>query len=89
VISGTPNWIKIGLSPEEIGILDIKKDTEITICNGLGIPPSLVGIIDPKFSNYESINENFYKNIIPPFVKSIIEKINRKFNCKLEVLHEI
>ena len=65
------------ISPQDADYLQSKKMTAIEICSLYGVPPSLLGIDDAKYSNYEQQAIQFRNNTIGPILTAIEQSLSK------------
>ena len=86
VMDGEFYWQQIGLSVNDMKILEIKENLEIAMCNSFGVPPILFGIRDPKFQNFESAMTYFEKYTLKNYRNILIKNLGK--NCFSGVQNE-
>ncbi len=77
LLEGGMKWTQMGLSPQAMGILDIKYSSARDISLALGVPPLLLNIQgDSTYSNYKEARLAFYEETVIPLGNYIIDELN-------------
>jgi len=66
------------ISPMDANYIDTKKMTNIEVCNIYGVPPSMLEIVESKYSNLEQQHLGFHNYTINPIMTSIEQEFNKK-----------
>lgn len=66
---------KMGFNADELKLHDTIKNGTIAICDTLGYPTSLMGIVDPTYNNIETANKEVYTKFIGPDAINIAQQI--------------
>jgi hypothetical protein len=67
---------KVGFSAEELKLHDTIKNGTIAICDTIGWPTMLMGIVNPNYSNKESADKEAYTKYAIPLANNIAEQIS-------------
>lgn len=66
---------KVGFNADELKLHDTIKNGTIAICDTIGYPVSLMGIVNPTYNNIETANKEVYTKFINPAATNIAEQI--------------
>lgn len=79
-LGGDADYIKTGLSPDELGYLETKKATLQDICILTGVPISMLGSTsDVKFDNADADRTIFLGETIKPLLTTLTEALDVAF----------
>lgn len=77
LLEGGLEWVAMGLSPTDMGIVEAKLSAARDIALGLGVPPMLLGIPgDNTYSNYKEARLAFWEDTVIPLLQLITEDWN-------------
>jgi HK97 family phage portal protein len=66
------DWVQLGLSPSDMGILETKFSASRDIALAFGVPPQLIGIPgDNTYANYSEARISFWEDTVIPLVDLI------------------
>ena len=54
----------------------LKEQTMKRICGLFGVPPAMIGIVEGKFNNSQTMLDEFYKSTMSPLITNIEQKLN-------------
>lgn len=76
-LGGDAEYIKMGLTPDEMAYLETKKMTLDDICLMTGVPKAILAITSGEtFSNADASIGIFLRETIKPLLKNLTEKLN-------------
>jgi HK97 family phage portal protein len=77
LLEGGAEWMEMGLSPTDMGLIDTMHASARTIALAYGTPPQMLGIPgDNTYSNYQEARISFYEDTIIP----LLTLLQREFN---------
>lgn len=77
LLEGGLDWRQMGLSPTDMGIIEMKYSSARDVCLALGVPPQLIGIPgDNTYSNYAEARLAFWEDTVIPLLELIAEDWN-------------
>lgn len=65
------------LTLQDADARELKMQTTKRICALFGVPPSMLGIVDGKFNNTQTVLDEFYKTTMYPMIISIEQKLKQ------------
>jgi len=72
LLQGGMDWVQLGLSPTDMGILETKFSASRDIALAFGVPPQLIGIPgDNTYANYSEARISFWEDTVIPLVDLI------------------
>jgi hypothetical protein len=81
------DYVKTGFDRQELGIDESIKGGTIAICDTIGWPTELMGIVNPIKSNRLEAKIEVYQDFIIPFSNSIFKQLSKKFLGKNETAY--
>jgi HK97 family phage portal protein len=66
------------LTLQDAQTAELKIQTMKRICALFGVPPAMVGIVDGKFNNTQTMLDEFYKTTMYPMIVSIEQKLKQQ-----------
>ena len=66
------------LTLQDAQTAELKIQTMKRICALFGVPPAMVGIVDGKFNNTQTMLDEFYKTTMYPMIISIEQKLKQQ-----------
>lgn len=89
ILDGQFEWQELMLTPDKLQIIEIKQQIDRQVCGLFGIPPSLVGIIDTTYNNYELSLKHFIEYTLKPLLKRILDQLNEFYflNMNIEIMN--
>jgi len=77
LLEGGLDWVQMGLSPTDMGILETKYSSARDIALAFGVPPLLLGIKgDNTFANYAEARLAFWEDTVLPLLNMILTDWN-------------
>lgn len=77
ILEGGMDWKQIGLSPQNMSIIETKLTSARDIALALEVPPLLLNIQgDSTYSNYKEARLAFYEETIIPLAEHIVDEFN-------------
>lgn len=77
LLEGGLDWVQMGLSPTDMGILETKYSSARDIALAFGVPPLLLGIKgDNTFANYAEARLAFWEDTVLPLLAMILTDWN-------------
>lgn len=77
LLEGGLDWVQMGLSPTDMGILETKYASARDIALAFGVPPLMLGIKgDNTFSNYAEARLAFWEDTVLPLLDMIVTDWN-------------
>jgi HK97 family phage portal protein len=77
LLEGGLQWQAMGMSPQQMQIIEAKHSSARDVALSLGVPPQLIGIPgDSTFSNYHEARLAFYEETVIPIMEMIAEELN-------------
>lgn len=77
LLEGGLDWVQMGLSPTDMGILETKFASARDIALAFGVPPMLLGIKgDNTFSNYAESRLAFWEDTVLPLLDMVLTDWN-------------
>lgn len=77
LLDGGLKWQQLGLSPQNMSIIDTKLTSARDIALALGVPPLLLSIQgDSTYSNYKEARLAFYEETIIPLAQLFVDEFN-------------
>ena len=77
LLEGGLKWTQMGMTPQAMGIIDIKYSAARDISLALGVPPLLLNIQgDSTYSNYSEARLAFYEETVLPIAQHIVDEMN-------------
>jgi HK97 family phage portal protein len=78
LLEGGMKWAAMGMSPDDMTIIDIKDSAARDISLAFGVPPLLLNIPgDTTYANYREARLGFYEDTVIPLAWFIIDPMNR------------
>lgn len=71
VLEGNYKWNSIGICPEKLDLLNSYNYFSKEISMSLGVPPIILGLSDPTFSNYKEAKIFLIENTCKPLLSTI------------------
>lgn len=85
LLEGGMDWQQMGLSPQNMSIIETKYSSARDISLALGVPPLLLNIQgDSTYSNYSEARLAFYEETVIPLAKHIVSEFNSWFKDELQ-----
>lgn len=83
-------WVRFGLTPQELLLIETRKMNWVEICVGLGVPTELMGIQDQKtYNNYKEGKKALWEDTLIPLLDDIKDGFNTdlapRWDDRLEV----
>lgn len=82
VPSGPLKWTKIGQSPAELGIAELRDRPEDRICAALGVSPMVLGLTSgashKTYANYEEAKKSAYDDCILPLLAEMARTLDHQ-----------
>jgi HK97 family phage portal protein len=77
LLEGGLDWQQMGLSPDDMGIIDVKFSSARDVALAFGVPPQLLGIPgDNTYSNYAEARLAFWEDTALPLLQMIVNDWN-------------
>lgn len=77
LLEGGLKWTQMGLSPQQMSIIDLKYSSARDIALAIGVPPMLLNIPgDNTFSNYKEARLSLYEDTAIPLARYIVGELN-------------
>lgn len=77
VVNGNWEYSQLGLSIDDLQLIDTKRDVARDAAIAWGVPPMLLGIPgDNTYSNYQEANIAFHRDTVLPTATMVFEKIS-------------
>ena len=77
LLEGGLDWVAMGLSPTDMGIIDTKNSAARDISLAYGVPPQMLGIPgDSTYSNYQEARISFYEDTVLPLLVLLTDEFN-------------
>jgi HK97 family phage portal protein len=77
VLEGGLQWQPMGMTPQAIGVLEIRHSAARDICLALGVPPLLLNLPgDSTYTNYSEARIALYEDTVIPMAQSLADAIN-------------
>lgn len=77
LLEGGLKWTQMGMTPQAMGIIDIKYSSARDISLALGVPPLLLNIQgDSTYSNYSEARLAFYEETVLPIANHVVDEMN-------------
>ena len=64
------------LTLQDVDTAKLKEQTMKRICGLFGVPPAMIGIIEGKFNNSQTMLDEFYKSTMSPLITNVEQKLN-------------
>lgn len=78
LLEGDLDWTALSWSPEQSGLLDIRRMSKLEICQAYQVPPELIGDQEHKtYNNYAEARKSFYVETIIPLAEFYVDELNR------------
>ena len=77
LLEGGLKWTQMGLSPQDMNIINQKYSSARDVSLALGVPPLLLNIPgDSTYNNYQEARLAFYEETVIPLAQMICEELN-------------
>lgn len=77
LLEGGLEWQAMGMSPQQMQIIEAKHSSARDVALSLGVPPQLIGIPgDSTFANYHEARLAFYEETVIPIMGMIADELN-------------
>jgi HK97 family phage portal protein len=77
LLEGGLKWTAMGMTPQAMGIIDIKYSAARDISLALGVPPLLLNIQgDSTYNNYAEARLAFYEETVLPIAQHFVDEVN-------------
>lgn len=77
LLEGGLDWVAMGLSPSDMGIIEAKLAAARDVALAFGVPPMLLGIPgDNTYSNYKEARLAFWEDTVIPMVDYLTSELN-------------
>jgi len=77
LLEGGMEWIAMGLSPDDMAIIDTKDSAARDISLAFGVPPLLLNIPgDTTYANYREARLGFYEDTVIPLAHYVTDEMN-------------
>lgn len=77
LFEGDMEWVEMGMSPSDMGIVDVKNSAARDIALAYGVPPQLLGIPgDNTYSNYQQARLAFWEDTVIPIVQTVQDELS-------------
>lgn len=77
LFEGDMEWVEMGMSPSDMGIVDVKNSAARDIALAYGVPPQLLGIPgDNTYSNYKEARLAFWEDTVIPIVETVKDELS-------------
>lgn len=74
LLEGGLDWTEMGMSPTDMGLVEVKNTAARDICLAFGVPPQLLGIPgDNTYSNYQEARLAFWEDTVIPLLQMVAE----------------
>lgn len=80
ISSAALKWQQMGIPTKDLMLLEEVVESAKAICDGFGHPAQLLGMIDPKYDNWDAAERGLYNNAVIPESDSNFEQWNDFFN---------
>lgn len=92
IISATAlKWTEMGKPTKDLLLFEEVAEDSKAICDNLGYPPHLMGLLDPTFNNQDKAEKGLFQNTIIPESESIYEQWQLFFgldNLNLQIVKD-
>ena len=75
ITNAAVKYHKTGFNISELGLHETIKNGTIAICDTIGYPTELMGIVNPTFNNKEAAEKEVYSKYIMPSAKNIMQQL--------------
>ena len=82
ITSASVNVASVGFDAAQLRLHEEIQENSKAICDRLGYPPHLLGLLDPTFNNQNAAEKGLYQNTIIPESESNYEQWNSIFNTE-------
>lgn len=79
ITSASLKWQQMGVPTKDLLLMEEVQESSKSICDNLGYPPHLLGLIDPTFNNQNAAQKALYEDTIIPESNSIYGQWNTIF----------
>lgn len=76
VLDGGLDWKAMGLSPQDLAIIESQKWNATRICSAFGVPIEVVGLGDTTYANKREARKGLYEEAIIPLAELIRDDLN-------------
>lgn len=79
ITSAALKWQQMGIPTKDLMLMEEVVESTKAICDQYGHPAQMLGIIDPKYDNWDAAEKGLYQNAIIPEAESNFEQWNDFF----------
>lgn len=73
---GEWDYIRLGMTPHDLLLVEQRKLTANEIASGLGVPPELMGMAERKYGNFGEARRHFWEDTIVPLILDLKSSLN-------------